>query len=141
MLEIRTLSENEVEFDINCLPEFLPVRGNVMATDEPDLDREAEDEILAKLERGDEWAWCCVRVTARWNGHMGMEHLGGCSYENEADFRRCEYFEDMKAQALEDLNRNLQDEANSLLPLLARGVNELCTKTSTTRSNRGRSIL
>lgn len=62
--------------------------------------------IRQGIERGNEWAWCSVTVTARWLGHEGSDHLGGCFYGSEAEFRRPGgYFDDMVCEAL----RNLRD--------------------------------
>jgi hypothetical protein len=46
-------------------PEDVPVRGNAIASDDPDFDRMVEDELIARLDSGNGWAWCvlCVRVT------------------------------------------------------------------------------
>jgi len=98
-----------VKYSIECLPEDLPVRGNALASGDPMLDRETEDSIIADLERGNEWAWCCVKVTAEIDGFTGSDYLGGCSYENEYAFKQGAYFEDMKRAALADLGRNLHE--------------------------------
>lgn len=115
---IHPLTEADVEFEIECLPEHIPVRGNAMASDDPDLDREQEDSIIRDLENGNEWAWCCVKVTASWNGFVGTDYLGGCSYKSEEDFKACDYFEDMKGEALSDLNSHLESLVGSLSPII-----------------------
>jgi hypothetical protein len=81
-----------------------PVRGNAMATDEPDLDREYEDEILARLDRGDVWAWAHIQVKATCPdcGAEGLDSLVCCSYESEAAFRADVYYADMVDAAKEE---------------------------------------
>jgi len=112
----RKLRPEDVVFAVECLPEDIPVRGNVMASDEPELDKAEEDAIIRRLDSGDLWAWCCVKVTAtlectsQRKGYVptdvslvGVDYLGGCSYRNEGDFREGGYFADMKENALEHL--------------------------------------
>ena len=111
---IRELTENEVEFQIFVHPEEMPVRGNVVNSGDEKFDRRCENRILSALERGNEWAWCCVEVRAIWKDFFGKDFLGACSYKNEADFRKGGYFEDMKAEALRGLNKHLA-QINELL--------------------------
>lgn len=63
--------------------------------------------INERLERGDLWAWCYVKVTARREGSQFVgksSGLGCCSYDDESDFRAGGgYFDDMQAEALRDL--------------------------------------
>jgi len=95
-----------MKYKIEATPEDVPVRGNAMASGNDELDKRAEDEILARLESGDEWAWCNVRVTCTDGISEGESWLGGCSYRNEEDFKAGGYYETMKAEALEDMERN-----------------------------------
>lgn len=104
---MRQLTANEVEFEIECLPADMPVRGNAMASGDAEHDKKVEDEILADLENGNEWAWCTVRVVAKWEGFEGEDYLGGCSYESEEAFIADGCFEDMQDAALSDLNDKL----------------------------------
>ena len=61
---VRQLTESEVEFVVDCIPEDLPITGNASAIDEV-TDALVEAHIRDQLARGNEWAWCVVRVTAR----------------------------------------------------------------------------
>lgn len=106
---MKTLNLSDVEFEVICHPETLDVRGNAMASGDDAVDKETEDEILAQLESGNEWAWCCVEVVARWEGFEGRDTLGGCSYKSQADFEACSYFTDMQSVALEDLKRQIKE--------------------------------
>ena len=80
-----------------------------MASGDEELDKRVEDEILARLESGDVWAWSRVRVTCTDGTTEGEAWLGGCSYKDEEDFKACIYYEDMKAEALEDMERNREE--------------------------------
>lgn len=105
---MRRLTETDVTFKIRCLPEEIPVRGNALASGDPAEDKRTEDEIIARLESGDDWAWCTVEVIARWEDFSAIETLGACSYASEEDFRQPGgYFDDMKAAALDALNEKI----------------------------------
>ena len=116
-MKVRELREDEVEFTLEIEDEHIPVEGH-FATDEPEKDRQLEREILSRLNRGDLWAWCCVKVTAKWKDWQGTDYLGACSYENEADFKsEGGYWEGMKAEALADLNKRIAGCAESIAEL------------------------
>ena len=94
----------EVEYELIAEQDEIPVRGNALASGDETLDRQVEDDILARLDNGDIWAWASVKVTATWRGFEGHDYLGGCSYEDEDDFvKRSGFYEDMKGEALRDL--------------------------------------
>lgn len=52
-------------------------------------DKATENEVLERIDRGDDWAWFCVKVTAQRGTEplIGEDTLGGCCYASEADFR------------------------------------------------------
>jgi hypothetical protein len=111
---MRQLTSNDVEFSIECLPEHIPIKGNCSAIDE-DTDAATVDWINRQLENGNPWAWCTVRVVARWKDFEGDDYLGACSYESEDSFKEPGgYYDDMKNAALDNLNHNIASLANSL---------------------------
>lgn len=101
----------KVKYLIQVDHEDIPVRGSFASGDDA-ADKEDEDRIIRRLNRGDVWAWCMVTVTAQveFDGvvYEGTDHLGGCSYEGEEEFKRDGYYEDMCASALDDLKRNVK---------------------------------
>jgi len=90
----RILAEGD--FDLFVEHETIPVRGNAMASEDPEYNRQVEDEILSRLENGDVWAWASVRAEGRWNGLVEWDSLGCCSYEDREAFLRDGYWADMK---------------------------------------------
>lgn len=112
----RELTEEEVEFTVECLTEDVDYHGNCSAIDE-ETDRAAEEWIAEQLEQGNEWAWCMVRVTAKWEDFVGTAYLGGCSYEDEESFKEGGYYDDLRAEALNDLNQQIADTADKLKAL------------------------
>lgn len=97
---------NQVEFITECLPEDTPVKGNACAIDD-ETDRATEQMIYDQLDNGNEWAWCLIKVTAKYKGIEGTDYLGGCSYKSKNDFEKDSYYKDMKQAAFTDLVNNL----------------------------------
>jgi hypothetical protein len=86
-----------------------PVRGNAAASGDDAADKAVEDEILARLDRGDVWAWAIVHVKASFNGFEGHAILGGCGYADKDDFMASDYYGDKQEEALADLQHVLRD--------------------------------
>lgn len=106
---MKKLTAKDVRFTVTAEQDCIPVRGNALASGNAAMDRETEDEIIARLNRGDVWAWACVIVEAHYRGLKGLTSMGACSYEDEADFRADGYFADMCEEALDDLNRQREE--------------------------------
>lgn len=97
---------SEPTVDIDCLEEDTPVRGNAIASGDAAYDKQIEDEIIEDLD-GNPWSWCTVRVTVELNGLKGVDYLGCCSYKSEQNFIDCDCFEDMKIEAIAELEHSL----------------------------------
>lgn len=110
---VRRLTAKDVEFIIEHEPEETPIEGNASAIDE-DTDKEVVEWIRDQLSRGNTWAWCRVKVSAAWNGFIGSDYLGCCSYKSEKDFKACGYYVDMKVEALAALNREIAETSDTL---------------------------
>jgi len=105
---MRKLTKADVTITLKCEPEEMDYVGNCMASGDQTIDRQAEQWIRDQLEAGNEWAWCCVTVTVSWEGFEASDHLGGCSYQSEENFRQVDgYFDDMVTAALETLNHQI----------------------------------
>lgn len=82
---------------------------------EPETDVTPEDsfddaEDIAYARSGDLWHWCHVTVTASYDGAVGGDSLGACSYENERAFREPGgYFDDMVNEAIGRLHEQLRN--------------------------------
>lgn len=111
---MRPLTESEVTFSLVVLPEEDQIEGNCMASGDEEADRECAAHIYRELDRGNVWAWCFVQVIARWGSFEGFDSIGCCSYASEEDFKRDGYYQDMRATALADLNRRIQETASEL---------------------------
>jgi len=55
------------------------------------------------------WNWCNVEVTAEFNGLKHSDHLGACCYDSEEQFKKCAYYEDMKANAFIGLYKDIKE--------------------------------
>ena len=114
-MDWKPLVQEEVTIRLEAEPEWVPVAGNAIASGDDAFDRQIEDEILARLEQGDIWAWAAVTVTVSWGPFSASDHLGCCSYAAEGDFRQSGgYFDDMVDQALEELNTIILDAYRQL---------------------------
>lgn len=102
------IPKGEIRYDLKVEPEDLSLEGNVMASGDEETDRQAVAEVQRQLDAGNEWAWCCVIVTASWNGFSGSAVLGACSYASEADFRASDYFADLRNEATDELAANIE---------------------------------
>jgi len=96
-----------VDYELEVLAEEISIFGNAMASGDDVFDRETEKRITDALNRGNEWAWCCIHVTASAGGLVGHDYLGACSYRDEKEFRGGGYYADMIAVARADLLRQL----------------------------------
>jgi len=76
----------------------------VSASGNADDDLAAEALVRSGLESGNPWAWCCVKVTAKWRELEASDYLGACTYESETEFcAEGGYFQDMQSEALATL--------------------------------------
>lgn len=106
----KKLKLSDVHFEVEAKPEHMAVRGNALASGDDKEDRECEDAIIADLESGNEWAWCCVKVTGTFHALEAFTYLGGCSYANKADFCADDgYLPSMKDEVLEDLQKQIDE--------------------------------
>ncbi len=102
---------NNASFSIEALPEDVPLKGQIMASGDDEADRAAELAIEKELE-WNPWAWALVKVTASYLNWHGVNYLGGCSYEDEEDFKKGGYYFDMINMALNSLaDEILRDNA------------------------------
>jgi len=125
-LKIRKLQASEVSFEVSVEQDELEVRGNAIASDDPAFDKQCEDEILASLDRGFIEAWCYVKVTATWEGIVGTAGLGACSFEPgsganvDKQVQECIEEHGLRQEALDDLNAEIQRQADRCLDLLGK---------------------
>lgn len=110
MIDLKKLKERST-IHLKAHPESMLVRGNAIASGDAVFDKEVEDGILKRLNENDVWAWCTVEVWAEYRGVTGdSEFLGGCTYEDEEDFKTPNgYYDDMVAGALENLASKLEE--------------------------------
>lgn len=85
-----------------------------------DLDEELANELIERVQSGDDWAWCVVTVRATYAGCSESDSLGGCSYASERQFRaESGYYDDMVAQAIESLAKRLEEYDEDISAVLA----------------------
>jgi Rad3-related DNA helicase len=89
--------ESLVSYEVAIEPEDMDFHGNCSAID-AETDRAAEQWIADELARGNELAWCWVKVVARFEDYKGEDSCGGCSYKSRADLD-ANLIPNMKAEA------------------------------------------
>lgn len=113
-------SKLTVDYDYQLDVDEVPVRGNAIAPGDDAYDREVEDEILERLNRGDISAWAVADVWAVFTFDVeddvfhsrGRTSLGALSYPSENELWASVLIDnDMRAEAREqaaiDLRRQL----------------------------------
>jgi hypothetical protein len=107
-----------ITYTLHVHPEDMPVRGNVMASGDDELDKRVEDEIIDRLNRGDDWAWCTVEIRAEYRGLIGAAFLGGCTYDSERDFvENSGYYEDLCHEARQNLLAEIDEAIQNAVKL------------------------
>jgi hypothetical protein len=101
------MDKPKVTYEISVDTDDTPIHGNAQASGDDEDDTCAENDILSRLRHGDIWAWASVTVLATCGEFSGSNSLGCCSYKDQDEFEKDQYYKDMKAEALEDLRRNL----------------------------------
>lgn len=109
----KRLTANDVKISIKALDEDTDPRSSyavpgIISPDSEDADRfvEAVEEMVDKHGL---WGWCMVEVTARLANTKGTAHLGGCSYEDEEDFKKGGYYEQMVEEAIAELQQQIDE--------------------------------
>lgn len=114
---MKPIKHGIVEFKIECLPEDTEIRGNALASGDDAIDKAHEDMLIEQYNSGNEWAWCCVKVTATIPGLEeieGTDYLGCCSYKSEEDFKKDGSFKDMCKIAKDELLMRVKELKNKL---------------------------
>lgn len=114
----KSFLRSQSDIIVECLPEDLQIKGNASAIDD-ETDAQVEREILEQLDSGNEWAWCCIKVTLKWKGFEGTDYLGACSYKSKKDFIESnDYFPDMVSRAFDELVAKIESDIETVLPLI-----------------------
>lgn len=102
--------ESKYDIEIEAEPDDTRIRGNAIATGDADEDRKVEDELIARLDGGDVWAWASVTVRVRYAGRMEEDYLGGCSYEDENGFKKGGYYYDMVTSCVDRIMARVEPD-------------------------------
>ena len=111
----RTVTREEVTISVAAEEEHSSIRRAAKETG-----RE-EDFIIAVHENQKKsvYGWCTVRVRASYKGFQGNDYLGQCSYSSKEDFiNNSGYYEQMVAQAIDDLNKNIAESFDKFKDLI-----------------------
>lgn len=118
MTRVHQETEDGITYTLYIEQDDMPVRGNAFASGDDAEDRAVENDILARLNDGDIWAWaqttCEASITVDGYEFTGEDHLGGCNYFDTEEFVAANW-EDMKATAHQELMKRLQAATKALL--------------------------
>ena len=109
-MELRKLTQNEIEITLELLEEYGDLEDQLISGEAEylELEKQEIETIRRRLECGDLWAWCTVKVSAKWGTFEGVDYLGACSYQDENEFRAPGgYYQGMIEEALADLNNQI----------------------------------
>lgn len=125
----KPLTLSDVEINVSCKPEYMPIDMQSGDPEYAEADAQLEADIRQSLAGGNEYAWCCAVVTATYTDpetgkkYVGTDTLGGvsCLWDDARDMSPEECFEeligpegcDMRANALADLNNQLCAERDA----------------------------
>jgi hypothetical protein len=115
---LRLLTAADVHCQISTEADETQFVEGHFATDEPELDRENEREIIERLQQGDDSAWCGVIVEATWTSaeervdsreriYTGRASLWGCTLSHEYTEETVAKEHGLYEQAIDDLNEQL----------------------------------
>lgn len=105
---IKKALAKEVTYIVEVLDEDTPIEGNALASGDDAEDARHYAWVREQLASGNAYAWCTVKVTAKWRDWSYTDYLGCCSYASKRDFEtNC--LPDMKAEALVGLTSEVLD--------------------------------
>ena len=107
-------TKETVTWTLKAEQDEMPVRGNAMASGDDEADRKYEDEIIDRLSNDDIWAWAQVTLIGTWHGLTVEDHLGACTYKNEAEFKAGIYYTDMQEEVIIELTARAQEVAEAV---------------------------
>lgn len=111
LLTPADIQPGHVEFQISIETEDTDFRNEF---DDP----ESVADIERRLDAGEVEAWCLVIVTAHWRGFKAIAALGGVSLGKGELVSAYVKDNGLLSEALDNLNRELQDIAGRLSPLV-----------------------
>jgi len=115
---LRELNADEVEFNVAVEPEYIYVEdGLVQDSGDEVADRAAEQEIINRINNGDDLAWVIITATAKWKEFEGYSHIGCCTFDHVSEIDSFVKDYELHEEALEDLNKTLKSIYDKLKEL------------------------
>lgn len=105
----QQFNQNGFDVDISITSEDSnPPPSNIEFDSEEDKDKFVK-EVYRRLEEGDLWAWCFVKVEVKYMGFIGSTTLSEVSAANLEDFKENSgYYGDLLNEARTDCLKNIQ---------------------------------
>lgn len=77
-------------------------------------DAESVKWVCKEIDKGNQYAWFCAKVTATLGSFSASTYLGCCSYKSKEDWENDPYYNDMKEQARTELFQEIKDSKSEL---------------------------
>jgi hypothetical protein len=100
-MSLPKLTAAEVEFDVKVEWEH-----DILPEDSFEFPEDMEA-VRKGIKQNNVYAWCCVRVIARWEGLEGWDVLGGISCHNRTELEEIIKEHGMRTNALAHLNERV----------------------------------
>jgi hypothetical protein len=110
---MKELTKEMVTFETECLIEYTPIE-KALSFEETGVDHSEYINKVLEGEGDNLWNWCTVIVIASFKGLQGTAYLGQCAYENEDDFKKGGYYEQMQDEAFQELKGKVSEIVNEL---------------------------
>ncbi len=110
---MKDLTMDMVEFVVTPIHEEIPVQ-QALSVKETGADHSEYINKVLEDDGYNPWLWCTIRVTAKFKGLEGTAHLGCCAYEDEEDYKKGGYYEQMQEEAFKELKEQVDEIVNEL---------------------------
>lgn len=115
MINIKQLTDQDIEWNVEAEPEDIPIQGNAGLSDDQKRNERIERSIAKQL-KTTQWAWCAVVVTGTYKGITATDCLGCCNYKSKEDFlKNSGYYKDMQNNCLMQLQTTISDIVNAVV--------------------------
>jgi hypothetical protein len=89
----------EITYKIEVEQDDTRIRGNLCCTDDDEQDTKEENEVFRRLDNGDIYAWCLIKVTATFGRFSHSDYLVGNSLKDGSEVEEQVEFHGMKQEA------------------------------------------
>ena len=105
---VITIDLDKIQYSIETTISEIPIKGNAMASGDPETDIEAETWIQDQLRKGNDLAWCDVIVKAKIGPFEGCDSLGCVSVKDANELEEMIKEHGMRENAFDHLVQQIE---------------------------------